>query len=64
MIRDEKPEKIESGIPGVELCPRCGKMTCFVLPRFKWYPEDELLVAEYSCPKCKIEESRMKGSKT
>lgn len=56
---DKKPDKIESGIPGVELCPKCGEMTCFVLPTFVW-DEDELVVSEYSCPKCKMKQVKDK----
>lgn len=45
----ERREKIESGIPGIELCPKCGGMTCFVLPNYHLGDET---VTDYCCPRC------------
>jgi len=45
----EKPPKIESGIPGIELCPKCLDMTCFVLPN---YDLNNMYIIDYSCPRC------------
>lgn len=49
----QKPERIESGIPGIQLCPECGNATCFVLPDFS----SEMQIIGYSCPACKTKKS-------
>jgi hypothetical protein len=46
-----KPKKIDSGIEGVELCPKCKGFTCFVLPDFC---KDSGKIISYSCTRCKL----------
>lgn len=52
-----KPDRIETEMKGIQLCPKCKRMTCFVLPDFEW--KDGYIVNEnpigWSCPKCKVE---------
>ena len=45
-----KPPKIESGILGIEICPKCKDFTCFVMPD---YDLDTMEIIGYSCPSCK-----------
>jgi hypothetical protein len=52
-----RPPKIESGIPGIELCPVCERITTFVLPDINLQTGK---IFGWSCPKCKCEDHKVK----